>query len=109
MDKPDDTDPKLVQFADDVQAKIAELTKDPDYAVVCMVMKRTDLGLQTYTNVAGLNGLLSDGLYHELVSQIDAGNLGFFALLAEVIFDVEEEFALNRTPDTGLDDDSTIH
>lgn len=111
MSKPDQEtlDPELVKLAEELQPKFEELTKNPDYAVVCMVIKRGDVGVQTYTNVSGLNGVIMDGLFHELASEVEAGNMGFFALLAETIFDVEEEFALNMTPNIEFDDDSTLH
>jgi len=102
-------DPALTALVEEIQPKLAELTKNPDYAVMLVLAKRNDAGVQTFTNISGLNGVLMDALFSELSSQVEAGNFGFFALLMETLLDVEEEFALNMIPDDGTDDDSTLH
>ena len=66
--------------------------------------------VQTYINAAGYFGILAEGLFAEILDQINNGHWGLFTILREVVRDIEEEFDI--TPDQELEvpgESTTLH
>jgi hypothetical protein len=68
--------------------------------------------VETYIMAVGYFGILGEGLYSELRDQLENGQPNLFAILRDVIHDLEEDMNIDPDEDFGLDDDEsnrTIH
>ena len=68
--------------------------------------------VETYIMAVGYFGILGEGLYSELRDQLENGQPQLFAILRDVIHDLEEDMNLDPDEDFGLDDDDstrTLH
>jgi len=101
----DVADPILEKIAEAVQPISEEIDASKDHALLVLAIKYIDdkvlgHGVQTYTLATGFFGVIAEGLYAELGDQIEGGNPALFALLRQVIHDLEEDY--------GLDDDTLL-
>ena|SRR5277367_5792961 len=104
---------EVSDFADPLLEKLAEVTRpltdqaeaSKEHALLVLGVKYIDdknlgEGVQTYFAATGFYGVIAEGLYAELGDQIETGNPALFALMRQVIRDLEEDYGIG-------DDDST--
>ena len=63
--------------------------------------------VETYIMAVGYFGILGEGLYSELRDQLENGQPQLFAILRDVIHDLEEDMNIEPDEDFGMDDDDT--
>jgi hypothetical protein len=63
-------------------------------------------GVETFLAVAGFHGIIAEGLYAELHDQIEQGNMSLFAILRDVIRDLEEDLGID--PDAEFDEEDDV-
>ena len=108
-----DLDPVLADFSAKVEPFAAEVEADMDYSVLALGTKIIrdpnevePKAVQTLYVCSGTADVLADGLYYELASQIEAGDLTFFRLLATVVHDLAQDFGMDRQEYDEEDEDS---
>lgn len=110
-------DPILEEIASATRPVNDKIDKSEDHALFVLGVKyldsdeKPDLGVQTFLSASGYFGIIAEGLYAELADQIESGQMSLFAMLREVIRDIEEDFEID--PDDELDDNEgtrgTLH
>jgi hypothetical protein len=63
--------------------------------------------VETYIMAVGYFGILGEGLYSELRDQLENGQPQLFAILRDVIHDLEEDMNIAPDEDFGMDDGET--
>lgn len=105
-------DPVLEKLADAVEPIADMIETSENHAMLVIGVKYIEgehEGVQTYMGAMGFYGIIAEGLYAELVDQIEKGNTALFSILRDVVRDVEEDLGLD--PDQVLDDQdsTTLH
>ena len=101
---PDFEDPLLEKLAEVTRPLSEQAEQSQEHALLIMGIKYVDdkdlgEGVQTYFAATGYYGVIAEGLYAELGDQIETGNPALFALIRQVIHDLEEDY--------GISDDTT--
>lgn len=110
-------DPVLNDMADAFGSVVESMEASKDHGVLVLGAKFIDAegeepeGVQTYINVAGYYGVIGEGLYQELAEQVAAKEMGLFAMIRDVVRDIEDTFEIGRDDELeiGEDDGQTLH
>ena len=115
-----------IEIDDELLNELADTTKEvsdkfdssEDHALFILGVRLVDddtdpenYRIQTHINANGYYGILAEGLYSELHDQVQNGNTALFAIIRDVIRDIEESFGIDTDEEIigGEDDGTTIH
>jgi hypothetical protein len=92
-------DPLLTELAEVTHPLSEQAEASNEHALLVLGVKHivdNDLGegVQTYFAATGYYGVIAEGLYAELGDQIETGNPALFALIRQVIRDLEEDYGI---------------
>lgn len=109
----------LDEFGESANALMDLVDTDDNYAMFALCVRYQDeTGNQeafVETNIAanGYFGVLEEGLYSELLDQVQRGDMRLFATIRSAIRDIEDEIGLSPEDDIevegGEDDEQIIH
>ena len=107
---------KVLDLIQNSSAEIADLVgKSEDHGFLIIGVKLTEGEtedhdtVETVLDAGGYYGILAQGLFAELKSQLESDQPQLFAILRQVIRDLEEEFELEPDDDLGDNVEPTIH
>lgn len=97
-------DPILDALAASSRLLSAEIDKSDEHAIFTIGAKCIDdpelgAGIETFMYCGGFVDVVAEGLFSELQDQITNGDMAIFAMLREVIHDLEEAFDINPEED----------
>ena len=113
IDPSDVKDEILLDISEQANETINKVDASEDHAVLYFGVKYTEEtdtvkeSVETYIMAAGYFGILGEGLYSELKDQLENGQPSLFAILRDVIHDLEEDLNIDPDEDFGLDNDTT--
>ena len=105
----DEVDPHLADLADGVEPFVKVVESDPEYSLLILGVRefidpKDDSGepnMKTFFGVIGDPGAVAEGMFEELMEQVENGNMNLFAVLRQVIRDMEE--MLDMTPEDEIE------
>lgn len=116
INEPEDIDDEILTDLARTSELIAEKVDASDlHAVFSIATKfvESENGeetVQTFLMATGFLGVLGEGLYAELKDQIENGNTNLFAVLRDVVRDLEEDLNIDPDENFGEDDAApTLH
>lgn len=105
----DGLDPLLNELAEGVNTAAESMEQSENHAMLVLGVKYVDEdgeeGVQTYINACGYFGIIEEGLYAELMDQVQKGHWGLFTALRRVVRDMEDELGIS--PEQELEDEPT--
>jgi len=106
----DDLDPMLGELATGITVAGDLIEQSEDHAMLVLGVKYMDEnsehgeGVQTYINACGYFGILEEGLFAELMDQVNNGHWGLFTTIRQVVREMEDELGIS--PEQELQDES---
>ena len=112
VERDDMKDEILLDVSDAANAVAPKIDESDNHAALYFGVKYTEEtdkvkeSVETYIMAVGYFGILGEGLYSELRDQLENGQTQLFAILRDVIHDLEEDMNIEPDEDFGQDDET---
>jgi hypothetical protein len=116
-----DVDPHLTELAEGVTPFVKLTDTDPEYSLMVLGVREFidpldstgEPNVKTFFGVTGDVNSIAEGIFGELMEQIENGNMNLFAVLRQVIRDIEGIIEMSPDDEINLEPEfvtsGTIH
>ena len=116
-----EVDPHLADLAEGVTPFVKVTDEDPEYSLLVLGVREFidpndstgEPNIKTFFGVTGDVNAVAEGLFGELMEQIENGNMNLFAVLRQVVRDIEGMIDMSPDDEVILEPDNisstTLH
>jgi hypothetical protein len=107
-------DPLLTELAINIEGVTDQINEGTEHALLVLGAKFNEEtstkkeNVETYFAAVGYYDVIEEGLYASLKEQMDQGNMSLFAVLRNVIRDLEDDFNISPEDEIPDDDDGKV-